>query len=250
MKIESAEKVDGGGVGAVHERLREAILSGELEPGETLSQVKLARQLGVSRTPLREAIRMLQREGLVEGEPNKRIVVAPFSVEDMEELYALRITVEALGVRLTVPQLSEEELATLDGRLAQMAYFAEREDYERYAVPHAEFHAGLVAGSGTRIVNLLSQLSDHTERYRRLHTTRAPHAWEQGAREHRAILDACIARDVDSAALRLAEHLSHTALDNLGLLEPGYEPVSLHRALDAIRASGGRPLAEATGGSQ
>jgi GntR family transcriptional regulator, rspAB operon transcriptional repressor len=239
MKIDGTELADGGGVGAVHARLREAILSGELQPGEPISQVKLAQEMGVSRTPLREAIRMLQREGLLEGEPNKRIVVAPFSVEDMEELYALRITVEALGVRLTVPLLSEEELATLDGRLAQMAYFAEREDYERYSVPHAEFHAGLTAKSGVRIVTLLAQLSDHCERYRRLHTTQAPHAWEQGAREHREILDAYIARDADTAAVRLAEHLAHTTLDNLALLEAGREPVSLQRALDAIRASRG-----------
>ena len=151
MEIDSAEKVDGGGVVAVHERLREAILHGELEAGAPISQVKLAREMGVSRTPLREAIRMLQREGLLEGEPNKRIVVAPFSAEDMEELYALRITVEALGVRLTVPQLSEEELAQLDGRLAQAAFFAEREDYERYSVPHREFHAGLVRSEERRV---------------------------------------------------------------------------------------------------
>lgn len=237
MKIESSEKVDGGGVAAVHDQLREAILRGELEAGAPISQVKLAREMGVSRTPLREAIRLLQREGLVDGEPNKRIVVAPFSVEDMEELYALRITVEALGVRLTVPLLSEEELATLDGSLTQMAYFAEREDYERYSIPHREFHAGLVAKSGARIVTLLAQLSDHCERYRRLHTTQAPHAWEKGAREHREILDACIARDADTAAVRLAEHLSHTALDNLELLDADHEPVSLQRALEAVRGS-------------
>lgn len=233
------ENIAEGGVAAVHTRMRNLILNGDLKPGEPISQVLIAQQLGVSRTPLREAIRMLQREGLVDGEHNKRMVVAPFSVEDMEELYALRVTVEALGVRLTVPQLSEEELATLDGKLTQMAYFAEREDYTRYAVPHAEFHQGIVSYSGARVVTLLGQLSDHCERYRRLHTTRAPRAWEQGAAEHRAILDACIARDADAAAVRLAEHLGHTTMDNLALLEAGYEPVSLRRALDAIRASAG-----------
>src|ERR1044072_8801196 len=108
MRIDSTEKLDGGGVGAVHERRRAGIRDGEPEGGGPVSAGKLERDMGVSRTPLREAIRMLQREGLLEGEPNKRIVVAPFSAEDMEELYALRITVEALGVRLTVPQLSEE----------------------------------------------------------------------------------------------------------------------------------------------
>lgn len=239
MRIDSAELSEGQGVTAVHDRLRGAILRGELKPGEVISQVRIADDLGVSRTPLREAVRMLQREGLLEGEPNKRVRVASFSVQDMEELYALRITVEALGIRLTVPQLSDDDLAELGGKLEQMAYFTEREDYAHYAVPHREFHAGLVARSGQRIVHLLAQLSDHGELYRRLHTIATPRGWGIAGGEHRAILEACIARDVDLAAVRLAEHLAHTVLGNLELFEPGYRPLALRRALDAIRASAG-----------
>ena len=228
-----------GAAAAAHDRLRDAILAGELKPGEVISQVKVAEDFGISRTPLREAIRMLEREGLLEGEPNKRVRVASFSIEDMQELYALRVTVEALGIRLTVPQLSDDDLAELDEKLVQMALFTERQDYARYNPPHREFHAGLVARSGTRMTRLIAQLSDHCELYRRIHTTAAPHAWETAGGEHRAILDACVDRDADLAAVRLAEHLGHTVLGNLELLESGFKPLFLRRALDAIRASAG-----------
>lgn len=245
MRIGDTELLEGQGAAAVHARLRDAILCGELKPGEVISQVQIARELGVSRTPLREAIRMLQREGLLEGEPNKRMRVAAFSIADMEELYSLRVTVEALGIRLTVPQLSDDELTELGEKLALMAHFTERGDYEGYRVPHREFHAGLVAKAGNLIVQLLAQLSDHGELYRRLHTTQAPHAWTTAATEHRAILDACVDRDPDLAAVRLAEHLAHTVLGNLELLESGYKPLALRRALNAIRASAGLgPAAE------
>jgi DNA-binding GntR family transcriptional regulator len=246
MRIDSSELLEGQGTEAVHDRLRDAILAGELKPGEVISQVKIAADLGVSRTPLREAIRVLQREGLLEGEPNKRVRVASFSIEDMQELYALRVTVEALGVRLTVPQLSDDDLAELDAKLAQMALFAEREDYARYSVPHREFHAGLVAKSGARTTRLLAQLSDHSEIYRRVHTTAAARGWETAIGEHRGILDACVERSADLAAVRLAEHLAHTVLGNLELLESGFKPLALRRALDAIRASAG--LGPAAGG--
>src|ERR1700722_10486 len=87
----------------VYERVRTAILDGDLAPGAVMSQVALAEELGISRTPLREALRMLQSERLVEAEPNRRVRVAPMSPADLEELYVVRITLEAEALRLSVP---------------------------------------------------------------------------------------------------------------------------------------------------
>jgi DNA-binding GntR family transcriptional regulator len=237
LNIKATDIADGQSVDVVHDRVRDAILRGEFEPGRELSQVQIAKELGVSRTPLREALRMLQREGLVESRPNKRVRVAGFSVRDMEELYTVRITLEALAIRLTIPLATEEDNAALEGDMTQMAYFTERHDYDRYLVPHRSFHAGLVAHAGTRLVQQLKELSDHCERYRHLHTTQARHAWEDAQQEHRAILDAFAARDADLSASRLAEHLAHTVLGNLPLLEPDYEPAALRTALaQAVRS--------------
>ena len=86
----AAERREGDSVELVHEKIRHLILSGELRAGESFSVVQLAAQCGVSRTPLREAVRMLQREGLLIGEPNRRFVVAPFSLDDLEQIYSAR----------------------------------------------------------------------------------------------------------------------------------------------------------------
>ena len=109
-----------------YEELRRQILQGELAPGATFSQVQLSDQLGVSRTPLREAVRLLQMEGLLRAEPRRRVRVSPLSTEDFEDLYAIRIALESLAVRLTVPQLDQTELANTKLRAPRVVCRSER----------------------------------------------------------------------------------------------------------------------------
>src|SRR5580704_4270594 len=87
---------------ALHAYLRECVLDGTLTPGTKLSQVTLARQLGVSRTPLREVLRMLQEEGLVEIEPNQRTRVAGLDPQELDDVYASRILLETLALSMTI----------------------------------------------------------------------------------------------------------------------------------------------------
>src|SRR5260370_8656663 len=101
-------------------QLRRAIMRCEIPSGVQLSQRELSQLMGVGRTPLREALRMLQREGLIEAEPNHRVRVADFSIPDLEQLYTMRISLEALAIRLTVPLLQPEELRRLHGSLTQL----------------------------------------------------------------------------------------------------------------------------------
>lgn len=222
---------NGTGAEVVHHRLREAILHGRLEAGATMSQVQLARQFGVSRTPLREALRMLQREGLVEGEANRRVRVAPFSLEDLEELYALRIVNEALGIRLTVPFMASEDDEFLAESLGQMAHYAAERDIDVWEQHHRAFHRRLVRHAGPRPLRLLSELSDHSERYRRLYVTHDPRAWAAGAAEHESIVEACHARNATLASDRLARHLSRTVLSVLMVVAPEHEPAMVRSAL-------------------
>ena len=216
----------------VYTRVREAILEGEIAPGSVMSQVALADDLGVSRTPLREALRMLQSEGLVDAQANRRVTVKPISATDLEELVVMRVALETEAIRLSVERLEPEDLASLEGRLAEMAHFAKEKDYARWQAPHMAFHRGLTAAAGERVNALLAQLSDHAERYRRVHITRSPRAWvTQG---HREILDAVKKRDREQAARLLAEHLSATAFDVMELLEPGYDGERLRQTLEDV----------------
>src|SRR5689334_14247719 len=143
-----------------YDRVRSAILDGELPPGGVMSQVALAEELGISRTPLREALRMLQSEGLVDAERNRRVRVAPLSPADLEELYVMRVALEAQAIRLAVPRMSAEDLARLEGHNAEMAHYAQARDYRRWVIPHQAFHRALTAPAGERFTAVLTQLFD------------------------------------------------------------------------------------------
>ena len=217
----------------IHRRLREAILHGALTAGSELSQVKLADEFGVSRGPVREALRLLEREGLVEAELNRRVRVASFSPGDLEELYALRIVNEALGIRATVPHLTAEDVASLHADIERMESLAGTE-VGLWEPVHRHFHHTLIAYSGSRIVRLAEQLSDHAERYRLVYVTQDPRAWSVGAAEHREIVAACDAGDPVAAADALARHLARTAGSVLMHVAPDHDP-SLVRS--AVRAA-------------
>lgn len=227
------------GADLVYARLREAILHGRLEAGLVVSQVQLARELGVSRTPLREAVRMLQREGLVSGEANRMVQVAPFSIEDVEELYAVRIANEALGIQLTVPNMSADDDRWLEESLRELAKFASEGDVDAWEQRHRAFHTHLVRGGRKRLCTMLSELYDHAERYRRLYITAEPRAMSIGAVEHEAIVEACHARDAAGAGAELARHLSRTALTALMQIAPEHEPAIVRRTLRIVLGSAG-----------
>ncbi len=217
-----------------HRRLRAAILDGELAPGDAVSQVRLAEQLGISRTPLREAVRLLEREGLVESEPNRRVRVAPVSVDDLDALYGERIVLETLAVRLTVPRLDADELTALQARLARMETAGLARDVAGAAAPHRAFHHGLIAHAGARIVRLCDELWDHAERYRTLYVRAADDvlaAMLLAHAEHVAIFSAARDGAEEEAAALLARHYARTALTLVAQIAPAHDPAAIRAAL-------------------
>jgi DNA-binding GntR family transcriptional regulator len=231
------------GTAVVHHALREAILRGEIAAGTSLSQVKIAKDFGISRGPVREALRLLQREGLIEAELNRRVRVAHFSVEDLEQLYATRVVVEALAISVSVPRFTEEDLTELNRALADMDRLAGH-DVERWDEVHRGFHLALVAHAGERMLRLIEQLVDHGERYRRVYIAQGPRAWSVGAAEHAEIVAACVDRDASLAAALLARHLSRTALTVFMLSAPEYDPAILRAAIgQATSAAQSQPTA-------
>lgn len=211
---------------AVHAQLRAAILTGEIEEGAITSQATLAERYGVGRTPLREALRMLQREGLVISQPNHRVRVAELSSEDAEELYIMRIALEVVAIRVTVPILTSSDLAEMDGLMAQMDHYLKLRDSLGYREPHREFHHRLVYAAGPRVSQEIDELFDHSERYRRRFG--ASSSWEARRAEHRAIIDAAADGDRVAAAELLARHYLHTVQLVFAELDP-------HRDLARLR---------------
>jgi DNA-binding GntR family transcriptional regulator len=224
---------DGQNVAIVHDRLRRDILSGEIPAGET-SQLALARELEVGRTPLREALRMLQHEGLVISQPNRRVRVADLSPEDAEQLYAMRIALEAMAVRVTVPELGSRGIAELEGLLAQMDHYMRGRDHAGLRTPHRAFHARLVAGAGERVATTIALLFDHAERYRRAFGGVTQEHWDQRAVEHRGIVDAAATGDPDLTVHRLIEHYLRTSTLVFAGLDPTYDPRRLRTTCAAL----------------
>ena len=243
-------------VEVVHGALREAILGGELAQGAILSQVQLAKRFGVSRTPLREALRLLQGEGFIDSVPNRRVRVASVSVEDLEQLYTMRIVLETLAVRLSVPHFDNADFERLNAFLSEMDGHSQTREINAWDRPHRAFHRGLAAHSGPRIATLVGQLADTADRYRRLAVTQGDHAWTQVAIEHRAILAACEARDAAEAGAAMARHLARTVLTVVALLAPEHDPAPVRLAVastvsspDTASAAVGLPLEVALGAS-
>src|SRR5579875_610725 len=157
------EDEQAGGSTALHHRLRQLILDGVYPPGARLPERDLAQALGVSRTPLREVLRMLQREGLVEAGRYQRARVAPLEPVRLDMLYAGRIQLETLGLALTIPYLQEEDFAELDVTLAAMRSATTAEEWEG---PHRRFHQLLVSQAGEQLRATIASYADQSQRYR------------------------------------------------------------------------------------
>ena len=128
--------------------------------------------------------------------------------------------------------MTSEDIARLEGHMAEMAHYAQEKDYGRWTIPHHRFHRALTAGAGDRVNFVLGQMFDHAERYRRLHIGQGPSAWATA--QHRDILDAVKGGDRDGSAGLLASHLGRTGLEVSELLDPDYDPQRLKTSvLDA-----------------
>lgn len=231
------EKIARHSIAQIHGRLRAAILKGELEAGSVISQVELARSLGVSRTPLREAVRLLQSEGLVEAPINQRIRISGVSWIDLEQVYTMRITLEATGVSLTVPHLTTQAIAELRSHLDRFERAADAGDRDSAAEAHAAFHLGLVTCAGERMKAVIHDLWDHSERYRLLFF-KSPVGEKIRLRdaqaEHEEIVVACQRGDAGTAAELLARHLARTALTIFAERAPERNPIAVRCALQLV----------------
>lgn len=223
---------------AAYEQLRGAILAGDLAPGSIVSQVRLASELNTSRTPLREALRLLQTEGLVQADFNRRVRVAPLSVDDLEALYAMRLASESLAVRLTVPRLTDDDLVRLREDLEAVHGQHESARPPDIAAAHRSFHGRLFGGVGERFRRHVEDLWDQAERYRVIYQEYDKHRAALVAlamREHELILEAAEARDGVVCGRRVAEHLARSALTIIAKVDGSHDAHVIRESLRHVR---------------
>lgn len=215
----------------VHAQLRQMILNGELPPGSSAPQAALARKLGVSRTPMREAFRLLQEEGLIEYEPDQRARIKRFDAEDLDSVYGARVVLEALGVSLSVGVIDESQIERMADALERMERYVECDELDEAQVAHREFHRMSTSASGSYLQRELSSLAEHSERYILLSQLSSARSRMGGDADHGALLQAFRTRDKPQAVQVIARHLTRTALTVLAEMAPEYEPVTTRAAL-------------------
>jgi DNA-binding GntR family transcriptional regulator len=219
------------------EQLRMLIVTGEIPPGSQLSQVELARRLGLSTTPVREALRQLDAEGLVESRRNLRPRVPVFDPADLDAVYCSRILLESAGIALTMRDMQDSHLALLHKDLEQMRSAGRRRRLKAWEKAHAAFHTRLVSGCQGTLANQIRVMMDRSYRYRHMSVVgEQPHSWEIGEREHEAIVRACEAGEVRRAQQLLARHLSRSAFSVQAHLAPDADLAAVRTALDMVLA--------------
>ena len=189
----------------VCETLRDAVRRGVLQPGERLMEIQLAEELGVSRTPVREAIRKLEMEGYVIMMPRRGTYVADLSIRDVNEVFEIRTSLESLASGLAAERITEDELEKLQRLLVEIGAHIQNGDMESIVRTDTEFHDLLYQASrNKRLVGIISNLREQLTRFRTTSMS-YPGRLKATLEEHRNIVEA-IAQGDEKAARKAAEH--------------------------------------------
>jgi DNA-binding GntR family transcriptional regulator len=217
----------------IHQYLRNSILANTLPANTILSQVEVAECLKVSRTPVREAFRMLQEEGLISAEPNYRCRVLGFDPEELELLYASRIMNEGISAAITVESMSDANIEKLSAIFNDMRRDEEQQNLDQWILDHRTFHQMLFSGANPKLQRRMNVDCQRSERYVYNSIQSAlVDISRRAAVEHREILQACKKRQSVLVASLLTRHLSRAGIDILKALAPHWDPVTLRTAAE------------------
>jgi len=192
-----------------YQRVRELILSGGLEPGSVINQATLARTIGISTTPLREALRRLKQQGLVELDAHRDARVAPLDAEEARDLLELRLSLDPLAASLAAQRRTSQDVAEMRAALAGLVTLP-TEPSARQLAAHRRFHTAIYRAShNARLVDTLDGLWDAADRYRRhgLQIERTVEEREEKAREHALLFEAVVEGDGETAADVMRTHV-------------------------------------------
>ena len=195
----------------VFQTLREAILKGDLRPGERLMELQLAAKLGVSRTPIREAIRMLEQEGLAVTIPRKGAEVARMTEKDMEDVLQIREALDDLAVQVACDKITQEQLERLMATMKNFELAVQAGDLSKIVAYDVEFHDVIYeATDNPKLVILLSNLREQIYRYR-VEYLKEKENYPMLIQEHKAILNALKEKNKECVVTAMHTHIRNQA---------------------------------------
>jgi len=190
--------------------IRERILKGEYKIGEKIKENQLATELRVSRTPIREAFKQLESEGLMEYIPNRGCFAKGFTKRDMQDIYAVRKALEKLAVEWAVERISDAEIDTLRSQINLMEFYTKRNDSKKVLELNEEFHQTIYGSTGSRfLAQILRSYQDYVNQARKA-TIYGEENLNNILKEHKNIFNAIVRRDAEEAIDLIGDHLDRS----------------------------------------
>jgi len=194
----------------VFERLESDILTGVYQRGEVLTELRLVTDLGVSRTPVREALNRLEHEHIIESTP-RGILILGVTEQDLEDIFAIRMRIEGLSSYNATKRITKEELAELRETLELQEFYVNKQDPDRIKTMDSKFHQLIYRFCGSSVLyDTLMPLHKKVQKYRKASVENNARA-QQSAREHRAIFEAIEAGNAELAEKYTVEHITNAA---------------------------------------
>jgi len=194
----------------IYNKLREDILNAVYKNDEKIIEAKVAEEIGVSRTPVREALKQLELDGLVENIPNRGVIVKGVTEKDIEDIYTMRIAIEGIAARWSVEKMSEKSLKDLIDIYELMEFYTRKKEVDKTFELNTKFHETIYKAACSRYLE--HTLSDFQQfiRSARKKSLSSEGRLEEALGEHKKILDAFIERDVEKAVDALTKHIERS----------------------------------------
>ena len=191
----------------ITEFLTHAIMDGQFESGGRLVETELQRQFGVSRSPIRESFRILEKNGLVGSIPRKGTFVRKTTQKDIEENFPIRANLESLAARLALPHLNAQDMEKMEAAFSKMKEAAKNNDFKSYLKYHTQYHDIFIRASGNdTLIEILENLR-HQAIWFRYSYLYVQEAFDYAVKVHRKILDLFIKKDADRLEALVKEHI-------------------------------------------
>lgn len=194
----------------IFEKVREDILNGRYATGDKIVEAKLAEELGVSRTPVREALKQLELDGLVESLPNRGVIVKGITDQDIEDIYTIRLAIEGIAARWSVERIDPEEIDQLKEIYDLMEFYASKGDVEKSFELNTRFHETLFKATKSRYLEHVLKDFQLFIKSTRSESLKSEGRLDRALAEHRLILDAYLNQDVDAAIEAITNHISNS----------------------------------------
>lgn len=194
----------------IFDRIREEILNNKYKVGEKIVEAKLAEELGVSRTPVREALKQLELDGLVENIPNRGVVVKGITSQDIADIYTIRMEIEGIAAKWCVERMDDTHIDTLKEIFELMEFYTFKKDVERCFELNTKFHETIYMATKSRYLEHVLKDFQIFMKTTRIKSLKMDGRMEESLAEHKLILESLIEKDVSLAVERIKNHINNS----------------------------------------